>query len=126
MRWVYKKQNGKWNGQRGSILALSAIGMLATLLAVGLAVDITHMYVVASELQNAADAAALAGASALNSKPNGIEDAVNRAKAAMNKYEFDKTPVTIQDDQVRFAINLSEFDGGGTGRDKASAMQAGV
>ncbi len=126
MKLIYRRQNGKWSSDRGSILAVSAISMLAVLLAVGLAVDISHMYVVASELQNAADAASLAGASALNSEVSGIDEAVTRAKAAMNKYEFDKTPITIQDDQVRFAIDLSEFDGGGTGRDIASAKQSGV
>ena len=42
------------NTQRGSVLAVSAFGMLAFLLAVGLCVDISHFYVVKAELQNAA------------------------------------------------------------------------
>ena len=56
-------------GERGSILAISAFGMLALVLALGLCVDVSHWYVVKAELQNAADASALAGASALNSAP---------------------------------------------------------
>jgi len=107
MRLVYRKQNGKWSGQRGSILAVSAIGMTAVLLAVGLAVDISHLYLVGTELQNAADAAALAGASALNAGSNGITMAADRAVATMNKYEFNGTGVTINREDVRFAVNLS-------------------
>src|SRR5215475_6570378 len=121
MRLVYRKQNGKWSGQRGSILAVSAIGMTAVLLAVGLAVDISHLYLVGTELQNAADAAALAGASALNAGSTGITKAVDRAVAAMNKYEFNGTGVTINREDVHFAVNLSEFDGGGAGQSEAAA-----
>lgn len=92
--------------ERGSILAMSAFGMLAFLLAVGLCVDISHFYVVRAELQNAADASALAGASALNSSPGGINEAVNRAVAVMNNYEFDNEGVTIDPENVLFAVNF--------------------
>src|SRR5262245_15010761 len=115
MRWVYKKQNGKWNSQRGSILAVSTIGMVALLLAVGLAVDISHLYLVGTELQNAADASALAGASALNSDASGIKSAVDRAVEKMNKYEFNGIDVAIGRTDVRFAVDLSEFDPEGSG-----------
>jgi Flp pilus assembly protein TadG len=46
--------------------------MVVFLAAVGLCVDVSHFYVVNAELQNAADAASLAAASALNSQPSGI------------------------------------------------------
>ena len=45
-------------GERGSILAISALGMLSVLLAVGLGVDISRFYLAKTELQNAADASA--------------------------------------------------------------------
>ncbi|HEX8335174.1 MAG TPA: pilus assembly protein TadG-related protein [Pyrinomonadaceae bacterium] len=90
--------------ERGSVLAMSALGMLAFLLATGLAVDLGHFYLVKSELQNAADAAALAGASALNSGPTGITEATKRATAAMNNYEFNTKSLAIVD--VKFAVNL--------------------
>jgi Flp pilus assembly protein TadG len=93
-------------GERGSILAASAIGMLAMILAVGLCIDIGHFYVVKTELQNAADAAALAGVSALNSQASGINTAVSRATAAMNKADFNKAGVSIPSENVTFAINL--------------------
>ena len=53
---------------------MSALGMLSFLLAVGLGVDISHLYLAKNELQNAADAAALAGASGLNYDSLGNHD----------------------------------------------------
>jgi len=124
MKWVYREQNGKRRSERGSILAVSAVGMVAILMAVGLAVDISHLYLVGTELQNGADASALAGASALNSYSDGITKAVDRAVVAMNNYEFNGTSATINREDVRFAVNLSAFDGGGTGMSEADAAAA--
>jgi Flp pilus assembly protein TadG len=111
------------SGERGSVLAISTIGMLAFLLVTGLCVDIGHFYLVKSELQNAADAAALASAASLNSSGSGITNATNVAVASFNNYEFNKTQATITPSNVRFAVNLSDFD---TGADMsaASAMTA--
>jgi Flp pilus assembly protein TadG len=105
--------------ERGSVLAMSALGMLAFLLATGMAVDLGHFYLVKSELQNAADAAALAGASALNSGSTGIAEATKRARAAMNSYEFNSKGLTISD--VKFAVNL-----GGPYVDAGTASGASV
>ena len=93
--------------ERGSILATSAIGMLAVLLAVGLGIDISRFYLTKAELQNAADAAALAGVSGLNGNPPGITDAVDRAVKAMNNYNFNKTDVSFPRENVEFAVNLN-------------------
>jgi Flp pilus assembly protein TadG len=95
-------------GERGSILVMSAVGMLSAVLAVGLGVDISRFYLAKAELQNAADAAALAGASALNSKPGGITDAVARATQQMNKYDFNNTAVSLPAANVLFAANLND------------------
>lgn len=92
--------------ERGSVLIISAVGMLTILLAAGLCVDISHFYLVKTELQNGADAAALAGASALNSSARGITEATNRAVAAMNNFEFAQTSLTLQRSSVQFAVNL--------------------
>lgn len=97
--------------ERGSILAISAVGMLAVVLAVGLGVDISRLYLAKAELQNAADASALAGASALNSLPAGIHAAVDRAtnRAAdsfVNNYEFNHKTVDIDPIKVEFAANI--------------------
>ncbi len=104
------------NSERGSVLAMSAFGMLAFLLAVGLCIDVSHFYVVRAELSNAADASALAGASALNSSPSGIDIAQARAVEVMNNFEFNKTGVTINASDVKFAVNF-----GGPYIDAASA-----
>src|SRR5205085_31628 len=109
--------------ERGSVLAISAFGMLAFLLATGLAVDISHFYLVKSELQNAADASALAGASALNQHDSGITKARERAIAAVNSYEFNQTPLNLTAANIRYAVNLSDFDSGG-GMDEATARGA--
>ncbi|MBV9924953.1 MAG: hypothetical protein JOZ96_08070 [Acidobacteria bacterium] len=106
-------------GERGSVLAVSALGMLALILAAGLCVDVSHLYVVKAELQNAADASALAGASALDSSAAGITRAADRAVEVMNSYEFNQTGVTITRDKVKFAANF-----GGPYVDEASARAA--
>ncbi|MFN2530720.1 MAG: pilus assembly protein TadG-related protein [Pyrinomonadaceae bacterium] len=98
------KSKGNRKNERGSILATSALGMLTILLAVGLGVDISRFYLVKTELQNAADAAALAGVSALNGSPLGINKAVTEATKQLNKYDFNKTGITIQ--TVEFSQNL--------------------
>lgn len=95
-------------GERGSILATAALGMLAMLLAVGLGVDISRFYLAKTELQNAADASALAAVSGLNSSAAGITEATNRAVQAMNNYDFNYQAVTFPRANVLFAKN---FDG---------------
>ena len=100
------EQAEKKRRERGSVLATSAIAMLSVLLAVGLGIDISRLYLSKAELQNAADAAALAGVSGLNGGTPGITEATDRAVAAMNKYDFNKTGVTFPRSSVEFAVNL--------------------
>ena len=103
----FKSEGGRKKGERGSVLAMSALGMLSFLLATGLCVDIGHFYLVKSELQNAADAAALAGASALNSGQTGIQRAQERATAAMNTYEFNTRGLKKEEFVVTYSANLN-------------------
>ena len=100
------QSSGERRGERGSVLAVSTFGMLAFLLATGLCIDISHFYLVRGELQNAADAAALAGASALNSDDGGITTAADYAIQSLNSYEFNKKGVIIPRENVLFAKNL--------------------
>jgi Flp pilus assembly protein TadG len=93
--------------ERGSILATSAVGMLSLLLAVGLCVDISRFYLTKTELQNAADASALAAVSALNGSGTGITEAANRAVANMNNWNFNKSGVSFPRANVLFAVNLA-------------------
>jgi len=50
------------SNERGSIIIMTAISALALLMVVGLTIDVSRIYVVRTELQNAADAAALTAA----------------------------------------------------------------
>jgi len=52
-------------GQNGAVLVTVTIAMLALLAFAALAIDVSHLYVVKNELQNAADAGALAAARVL-------------------------------------------------------------
>ena len=92
--------------ERGSILATSALGMLSILLAVGLGVDISRFYLTKNELQNAADASALAAVTGFNGKASGITEATNRAVANMNNWNFQKNGVSFSRANVQFAVNL--------------------
>jgi hypothetical protein len=80
--------------------------MLSVLLAVGLGIDISKLYLSKAELQNAADAAALAGVSGLNGGAPGITEATDRAVKVMNNYDFNKANVTFPRGNVEFAVNL--------------------
>src|SRR6185295_5198893 len=100
------KAFAKRKNERGSILATSAVGMLSLLLAVGLCVDISRFYLTKTELQNAADASALAAVSALNGSGAGITEATNRAVSNMNNWNFNKTGVSFPRTNVLFAVNL--------------------
>jgi len=102
-----KSRNNRGGGERGSIMALSAVAMLSILLAAGLGIDISRFYLAKNELQNAADASALAAASALNSSASGITNARDRAIQEMNKYNFNNANVSIVEANVRFAVNLN-------------------
>src|ERR1044072_3614125 len=116
------EQEGSRKNERGSILATSAVGMLAILLAVGLGVDISRLYLVKAELQNGADAAAIAAVSALNGGTGGIDAAVNEATVnVVNKYNFNKTGIKITN--VEFSTTLN---GGYVGVTPAKAQAANI
>jgi hypothetical protein len=101
--------------ERGNVLAYTVLSALFLFLAVGLGVDLSHLYLAKTELQNAADAAALAGASALTlPMEERITAAVNRAVDTMNlnKYNFGNRDFSAVMDKaaqrnlVTFSINL--------------------
>src|SRR5262245_46728827 len=118
---ILRRKSLRRNTERGAILALAAIGMGALVLSAAVCIDISHMYLVGTELQNAADAAALSAASRLNSSASGITRAVDRAVDSVNRYEFNNNAATIRREDVRFAVNLSDFDNGGNGLNESAA-----
>ncbi len=104
--------------ERGGILVYTVMSALFLFLAVGIGVDLSHLYLVKNELQNTADAAALAGASALSlpvANPHRIQTAVDRAVNVMNANKFnlnnknyaDHMSLAAQRDLVEFSNNLN-------------------
>ena len=97
------------NGERGSVTIMTAILLFGLVLVLGLAIDVSRIYMVRASLQNAADAAALAGARELNSGTGGLTQAVTEAQAIVNKYGFNRTGLTAPTASittVEFAANL--------------------
>jgi Flp pilus assembly protein TadG len=90
--------------ERGSIIIMTAIGMLLMLLMVGLCIDVARIYSVRAEVQNAADAAAITAAKELNGGDLGIDSAVAKANAIVNSEGFGHANLSIA--SITFAINL--------------------
>lgn len=82
--------------QRGAVMILFAVSLTVLLGFMALVIDLGRTYVVRTELQNAADAAALAGAKDLNQTVAGVTSAVATAiaMAGKNNYKF-SSPVVI-------------------------------
>ncbi len=74
---------GKLKEEQGAVIALVAFMMVGLLGFMALAVDLGHLYMVRNELQNAADAGALAGASVL------YNDHATQVNAGANQVAYD-------------------------------------
>ena len=109
--------------QRGAVAVLFGIALLVLLLAGGLVLDLGHLYILKSELQNASDSAALAGAKELNLSSAGITSAAAAAIlfAGKNKSDF-STAVVITDANISFG---SSPDGPWSSVSQSQASPAG-
>ncbi|MFN2514282.1 MAG: pilus assembly protein TadG-related protein, partial [Pyrinomonadaceae bacterium] len=79
-------------------MVYTVLSVLCLFFAVGLGADLSHLYLAKTELQNTADAAALAGASALTlpiTNPDRIQTAVNRAVNLMNRNNYNFNNLTF-------------------------------
>ena len=94
--------------ERGSITIMTAIFALLLLLMVGLTIDISRIYLVRSELQNAADAAALTAARELNGGTGGIDEAVDQAMNVIANNQGLRAKTTVGITSVEFAENLED------------------
>lgn len=99
--------------ERGITIVISTMGMTLFLLMAGLAIDISHLYLAGAELQNAADASAIAAASLLNGTADGVSAAVDAAIAVQNRFEFGTRIAPITRADVTFAVNFGDFGSGG-------------
>ncbi len=92
-------KNGQSSIQRqcGAVAIIVAICLTLLVGMLGLVLDLGHLYVAKTELQNAADAGALSGAKELNGRMSGINNAITRAIEATgkNKYDLNSDVVTI-------------------------------
>lgn len=114
MNWIQRLQQVIKRGgrERGTAAATATLGFTSFLLAAGLAIDVSHMYLTGSELQNAADASAIAAASVLNGDQSGLTSAINAAKGTKNKFEFAKEIADFDSWDVRFGKNIGDLTNG--------------
>ena len=92
--------------QRGGIAIMFGLTLVVLLAAGGLVIDLGHLYVIKSELQNAADSAALAGAEEIDLSAAGVNNAAAKAIAfaQQNRYNF-STTVAITNANVSFGTS---------------------
>ncbi|MCG8468356.1 MAG: pilus assembly protein TadG-related protein [Gemmatimonadetes bacterium] len=97
LRTSFRRAREGVRGQRGAVTLTVALGMTLLLGSAAIAIDLGHLMAVRGESQRAADAAALAGASAYveSAAPN-IDVAVDAwSKDVAHRNEVNKTPVTL-------------------------------
>ena len=93
-----------WNDkQTGAVAIIFALALVSVFGFMGLALDLSQTYEMKTELQNAADAAALSGAKELVGTQAGINNAVVKAKATAqsNKFKYSQA-VVLQDTNINF------------------------
>jgi Flp pilus assembly protein TadG len=87
--------------RRGAIIVMAAVFLIMLIAFLAFAIDLGHINVVESELQNAADAGALSGARALSV---GREDAILKAKYWAGRNSSANSPVSILDEDVEVGV----------------------
>jgi|UniRef100_A0A7V6A4W4 Flp pilus assembly protein TadG len=105
-------------GTEGTIMVLSALGLVAFLGFASLAIDMGHLYVVRNQLQNVADAAALAGARQLIKEDpstklayvdsQGAHDAA--LGVAQNQAQLSGLPTVADGDRTDLKIEYGHWD----------------
>jgi len=110
------------------VLFIVAAGLVAFLLFAGLAIDLSMLYNVKTDLQNAIDSAALAGATQLDGTSNGINQVVTKALSMTNKYRFNTSPVALSAGDVTFSATrdsgyVSQATAAARGKDFAAALK---
>lgn len=95
--------------QRGAIAVMAAASVLLLLGMCGLALDVAQIYNRRMELQAIADAAALAAAAQLDGTPDGVRNAVARARAIVEegnrtlRVRYNHTKVRLTDAAISFS-----------------------
>ncbi len=110
MRSPFKNLVSK-SKQRGAVAIIFGLALTTVFGFMGLSLDLAQTYDRKTELQNAADAAALAGARRLVGTTTGIDAAVTDAKAvaALHKFKF-QTAVGLADATIKFSASPDTAD----------------
>lgn len=99
--------------QRGAVAIIVGICIVVLIGMIGLVVDLGHMFVTKTELQNAADSCALAAARELDGGADGLVRAENAGitVGGKNNTALQSTPVTIGPENITFSVSLSPNSG---------------
>lgn len=97
--------------QKGAVAIVFGLALTTVFGFMGLSLDLAQTYDRKTELQNAADAAALAGAKELVGTAAGIDLAVTKAQniAAKHKFKY-QTQVALANDAIRFSSSPDTAD----------------
>lgn len=107
---VMARHRGVPRRQRGAIAIMVGFSIVVLVLVLGVVVDLGHLYVAKTELQNAADACALSAVRELSNRSgNVLERATNAAitVGARNRVNYQGDPVPVLDANVTFSESLA-------------------
>lgn len=95
--------------QRGAVAVVVGLAIFVLVGMIGLALDSGQLFVNKTELQNAADACALAAARELDGTSDGLArgDAAGKLIGTKNLVGFQKTPVVLQDGDITYSDQLA-------------------
>jgi Flp pilus assembly protein TadG len=104
-------RHGKRQG--GVVAPTTALALVVLVAFLGVAVDVGRLFVIKTELQNAADACALAAAQELDGNAGALTRAENSGITAgtRNGVHFQSAPVVIAVSDVKFSTTLSSASG---------------
>jgi Flp pilus assembly protein TadG len=104
MRMKKQQPDNRSKGERGSVIIMATIFMVLIFLMIGMVLDLSRIYMIRAEVQNAADAAALTAARELNAGTTGIDDGIAKAQQIVNTQGFGKRTVVISN--ISYAVDL--------------------
>ena len=95
----------RYRQEHGFVLLTMAIGAVALVSVLGLAVDVGKLFIIKNETQAYCDSAALAAALALDGTPTGISNA--RAAVANSLNRWNLNSATVSNPTITFAANTA-------------------
>jgi Flp pilus assembly protein TadG len=111
---VNRAAAGRRARQRGAIGVMVALSMIVLLGFLGVVIDVGRLHVMKTELQNAADACALAAAFELDGNASALTRAENAgiAVGTRNQVNFQSAAVAVTAADIKFSTTLSAAGGG--------------